>query len=289
VTEDHNLLLYDAASLELTRTIVGYNDEITDLKFIAAPPAGMAAPPAGISPGPSQLAVATNSDQIRLFDLARMGCRLLLGHTDVVLCLAASKSGSLLASASKDATVRLWDASSGRPVGRCVGHTDAIGAVAFGGKESAAAGKEAAGGPPLGIPAVLLSASKDRTMKRWDLSPLLGRGKQKAGGRDTAGGGPMELRCASTVLAHGKEVNALAVSPNDKLAISGSQDRSLKVWALGSGGETGGASADALSIGAEPLGVLKGHKRAVWACAFSPVDRVAASGSGDMTVRIALC
>ena len=34
-----------------------------------------------------------------------MGCRLLLGHADVVLALDVSKGGHLIASASKDATV----------------------------------------------------------------------------------------------------------------------------------------------------------------------------------------
>ena len=31
---------------------------------------------------------------------------------------------------------------------------------------------------------------------------------------------------------------------------------------------------------------LKGHKRAVWSVAFSPVDKVVASGSGDMTLKV---
>lgn len=35
VTEDHNLLVHDGASLGAKRTIVGYNDEITDLRYVA--------------------------------------------------------------------------------------------------------------------------------------------------------------------------------------------------------------------------------------------------------------
>jgi len=181
--------------------------------------------------GEMQLAVATNSEQVRLFDLADMGCRLLLGHADIVLALDASAGGGLIASASKDATVRLWDPATAQCVGRCVGHMDAVGAVGFGGKTGGRLAAGAADGPPL--PATLLSASKDKTLKKWDLSPLLagGGGGKKTKKKDpTAASGEEAptLSCLATVRAHPKEVNALAVAPNDRLAITGSQDRSLK-------------------------------------------------------------
>ena len=34
------------------------------------------------------------------------------------------------------------------------------------------------------------------------------------------------------------------------------------------------------------VGVLRGHKRGVWAVEFSPVDKCVASASGDQTVRL---
>ena len=40
-----------------------------------------------------QVAVATNSNQIRLFELRDMSCQLLFGHTDLVLALDVSADG----------------------------------------------------------------------------------------------------------------------------------------------------------------------------------------------------
>lgn len=47
----------------------------------------------------------------------------------------------------------------------------------------------------------------------------------------------------------------------------------MKLWSLGDG---------ELS----QLASLKGHKRAVWALAFSPIDKALASSSGDMTIKV---
>lgn len=62
VTEDHNLLVVDAASLKPLRTVVGYNDEITDIKYVRAGGGG------GGGEGMS-IAVATNSEQVLLLEL----------------------------------------------------------------------------------------------------------------------------------------------------------------------------------------------------------------------------
>ena len=43
------------------------------------------------------------------------------------------------------------------------------------------------------------------------------------------GGKPVAMRALTAVAAHDKDVNAVAVSPNDAFAVSASQDRTAKV------------------------------------------------------------
>ena len=82
------------------------------------------------------------------------------GHTGWVSAVAFSPSGSLLASASGDRTVRLWDVKTGREVQKLDGHTDSVSAVAF---------------SPSG--SLLASASRDETVRLWDVKT--GREVQK--------------------------------------------------------------------------------------------------------------
>jgi WD40 repeat protein len=49
----------------------------------------------------SSVAVATNSNSIKIHDVATWSCQLLYGHADTVLSLDVHSSGHLLASASK--------------------------------------------------------------------------------------------------------------------------------------------------------------------------------------------
>lgn len=95
ITNDQNILLYSISeSLRRVKQIVGYNDEIVDVRFIGE--------------NDDHLAVATNSEQIRVFNVNSQDCDLIYGHSDIVICLERSKDGSVLVSGSKDKTARLW-------------------------------------------------------------------------------------------------------------------------------------------------------------------------------------
>lgn len=82
----------------------------------------------------SSLAVATNSERVKVFERDSFSCQLLSGHSGIVLALDAGPDGSLLATSSRDNTVRLWSRNSASGHFECVamgtGHTHAVGAVA---------------------------------------------------------------------------------------------------------------------------------------------------------------
>ena len=206
VTADHNLVFHEARSLQARRCVAGNNDEITDIRCLRT------SAQEGTDKLPMRLAVATNSEQVKLFNTADMACTLLYGHSDVVLSLDVSQDGRMLASACKDCTARVWRTQDAACLAVCDGHVEAVGAVAFS-KRGAA----------------LLTASKDKTAKLWDLSALTANAAH-------ASEAPVQRpRAMSTVLAHAKEVNAVAIAPNDRLAVTASQDRSLKVWSVRDG------------------------------------------------------
>lgn len=138
--------------------------------------------------------------------------------------------------------VRVWDAQAGRCLAVGAGHVAAVSAVAASRKSHK----------------FVVSAAADKLLKVWDLSPLL---EAEAG----AQGAPAILKVTAATAAHDKDINSLAVSPNDALVASGSQDRTAKVWRLPS---------------LVPILTLRGHKRGVWSVEFSPIDQALITASG---------
>jgi U3 small nucleolar RNA-associated protein 13 len=269
VTVDHNLHWLHGGSLRRERVLVGYNDQIIDLKYLGR--------------DGRRVAVASNSPQVRIFSLADLGCEGVLEgqHTETVLSLDASPDGRWLLTGAKDRTACLWrvepcggaDATAGSTtmlattcVARYEGHTDAVSAVALTRRK---AGYERGG------VALAFSAGTDRTLKRWALQPQLHPPQQRrkqGGGEEEGEAGPVRVtEATASVLAHDKDINALAVAPNDALVASASQDKTVKLW-----------DTRRLAL----VGTLRGHKRGVWSVEFSPIDRCVVTGSGDRTVRL---
>ncbi|KAL6716421.1 U3 small nucleolar RNA-associated protein 13 [Lecanora helva] len=269
-------------SLPILRRISGTHDEIIDLAYV--------------TPDNSLLALATNSESIRLVSLANSipqasplteanyfgaDVALLQGHEDIVICLSVDSSGCWLATGSKDNTARLWkidhSLNSYQHHLTFTGHAESIGAVCI---KSTAPVKISSEASDIldNLPKFLLTGSQDRTIKRWNI-PRPDSSKESAFQ-------PSQARALYTRKAHDKDINAIALSPNGNIFASASQDRMVKIWSTEEG---------------EVQGILRGHRRGVWSVAFAPKDTPSISsedgsvgssrglvltGSGDKTVKI---
>lgn len=259
-TADHTLCVLNAATLAHEKLILGFNDEIVDLKAIQSGDA-------------VSLAMATNSEQLRIINMHTFDATLCHGHTATILCVSVSPDATLVATGSKDATVRVWDVVTGVCLATCEGHTSAVSALAWPCRAASFMHAEAGGA---GAVAWLTSGSADRTVKVWQLPALLRtlplpRGATWTSAAARACALKASPRTSASAVAHDKDINAIAVAPNDKMFATGSQDKTIKLWGVGD---------------LAPVATLRGHKRGVWAIAFSPTDQLLASASGDKTIRI---
>ncbi|MCZ1017128.1 hypothetical protein [Streptomyces noursei] len=214
----------------------------------------------------------------------------LLGHTGAVYLTSFSPNGRILATASYDRTVRLWDVSDRtrpRPLGEpLTGHTSWVSTAVF---------------SPDGH--TLASASDDGTFRLWDV-------------RDPAH--PRALGTPST--GHDGTIYLLAFSPDGKTLASATEDHIVRLWDVADPGRPRplgaltGHSAAVRSVAFSPDGrtlaaggddatirlwdmadrqhpepidtVLTGHSATVHSVAFSPDGHTLASGSADNTIRL---
>ncbi|KAJ1024684.1 hypothetical protein NDA13_004611 [Ustilago tritici] len=308
---DQNIVVRSLAKGELLRKerqLIGFNDEIVDLSLLSS--AGVEEVEVGKE---THLAVATNSRALRIYTLNESKdettAELLAGHTDIVLCLDTSPDMRLLASGAKDRSVRIWafvpacrlsnlfcsdyasadevgskvsrksttDAEDGEQGGEwvcvaiCSGHAESVGALSFARRPTS---------PGAAYAPFIATASQDRTVKLWDLSPL-----NTLLSSDSIISTPLQLKSLLTQRVHEKDINCLDISPNNSLLATGSQDRTAKIFSL-SFTPAKPKSRRPASARLSNLATLKGHKRGIWALRFSPVDLALATASGDKTVRL---
>ncbi|KAE8373474.1 WD40-repeat-containing domain protein [Aspergillus bertholletiae] len=264
--------------LPVIRRISGNDDDIIDLAYVG--------------PDRSMLALATNTESIRLVSVGRSGDRPsdkeeeyfgadiahLEGHDDIIICIDVDWSGHWLATGAKDNAARLWRLDPKTSTYTCfaamTGHAESLGAISFP-RVPPPANTPARNDPLNHPPQFLLTGSQDRTIKRWDTGKLAPLSSSK----------PHSPKAVFTRKAHDKDINALDVNPTSTLFASASQDRTVKIW-----------SAEEGSV----VGILRGHKRGVWSARFAPHGTPVISsstqsstnrglivtGSGDKTVKL---
>ena len=204
----------------------------------------------------------------------------LKGHTDLVINVAISAKGKLLASSSYDGTARLWDIVSGREVQQLIGYDSGVYNFAF---------------SPDGklVASFIEDGNPGKTVQLWDV---------------TTG---MEVQ---ELYGHERFVDSVAFSSDGKLIASASSD-TIRLWDVASGTEVGQrqgyqwlrsnitfspdgklfalGNSDHIVIvklwdiasGTE-VRQLQGHRNSVCSVAFTPDSKLLVSGSHDETVRL---
>lgn len=230
--------------------------------------------------------------EIRILDLAGKTIGSLKGHSETIESLSLSKDGKIIASASEDATAKLWDIAGMKEGIGFKGHTKPILAVALSpdGKKAATASDDGsvkiwdiADGKDLAtIKSEVVETKVDPKTKKEDKKTVPGRAFTSLafspdGKTLVAGNLDGEIRFidvdagkdVASQKAHGG-VWAIAFSPDGQKIATGGWDQLIKIW----------------DPAGKELATIKAHDRTVTALAFSPDNQFLASGGFDQLIKI---
>lgn len=154
--------------------------------------------------GTRMVAAGTTTGAVRLFRIdTGENTTTFSGHRSGVNVVRYARGGSLLASGGQNGDVVVWDVVAERGLYRLRGHRDAATDLAFVYSDMDVGISE--------TPRVLLSSSKDSTIKAWDLETQ---------------------HCVQTLMGHRSEVWSIDIDDRCRRLVSGASDREVRLWSL---------------------------------------------------------
>ncbi|MEH1850167.1 MAG: AAA family ATPase, partial [Nostoc sp.] len=197
------------------------------------------------------------------------------GHAKAVNGVSFSSDGKMLASASDDKTVKLWNTATGQEIHTLSGHIAKVSGISF---------------SPNGR--MLATASFDKTVKLWNtatgkvINTLIGHKSPVSGVSFSPDSKILATANSNNTvklwdIATGKEihilsghtnwVNSVSFSPDGKMLASASNDGTVKLWDTATG---------------KVINTLTGDGSWVYGVSFSPDGKMLASASRDKTVKL---
>jgi WD40 repeat protein/TPR repeat protein len=199
----------------------------------------------------------------------------LFGHGDFVNSAAYSPDGTRIVSASRDKSIRIWDARTGVQLAIFLGHSDRVISADF---------------SPDG--ARIVSASRDKTGRVWDARSgaqlVVLKGHEAVvthaayspdGARIVTASADKSARIwdahtgapLATLNGHADVVASAVYSPDGTRIVTASADKTARIWDARSGA---------------PVALLSGHEAGLNTAVYSPDGGRIATAANDGTVRI---
>jgi WD40 repeat protein len=230
--------------------------ERTKIEIVPNNPHSLGIKSAAVSRDGKRLVSGGRDNTVKLWDAATGRLlRTFEGHSDYVTSVAFSPDGARLLSGSDDKTLKLWDAASGQLIRSWEAQLHDVTAVAFApdGRYLLSAG----------------SGDMDSSVKLWDAQS--GQLVRMFGAYAT-----YELEGTkwhgSVQGRHTNSVNSVAFSTDGTRLVSGSDDKTVKLWDVSSG---------------QLIRTLEGHSSRVRSVAYSPDgSRVLSGGTRDGELRL---
>jgi len=238
----------------MIQIIQGHNDRINSV---------------AVTPDGKFILSASNDRTVRLWRAEDATCiQIFRGHSNRVNIIAVTPDSQFIVSGSKDCTLKLWNLQNGDCLRTFKGHSDTVNTVAISVDGSYA-----------------VSGSSDCDLRRWDIRTgeclQIFKGHPACGDRD---GLNSLIRSSNSEFSyhdfignlgfaktyneddfnffgHADPVTVVALSPNGRFLLSGSEDNTLRLWNIKTGecfwifgGHNGGAKFGVHNMAVTPNG-----------------------------------
>ncbi|KAK6191422.1 hypothetical protein SNE40_003116 [Patella caerulea] len=193
---DMMIKLWDFQGFECLKTMFGHDHNVSSITFM---------------PSGDFIVSASRDKTIKMWEVATGYCvKTFTGHREWVRMVRVNKDGSLLASCSNDQTVRVWVVATKECKAELREHEHTVECIAWAPEsaypsigEAGGADAKKSSGP------FLISGSRDKTMKMWDISSGL---------------------CLFSLVGHDNWVRGIVFHPGGLFILSASDDKTLRVW-----------------------------------------------------------
>eukprot|EP01126_Amoeba_proteus_P031980 TRINITY_DN3126_c0_g1_i6.p1 TRINITY_DN3126_c0_g1~~TRINITY_DN3126_c0_g1_i6.p1 ORF type:complete len:1516 (+),score=323.93 TRINITY_DN3126_c0_g1_i6:167-4549(+) len=221
-SDDYTINIWEVGTGKIIRTLKGHDSAVRSVSF---------------DPQGKMIVSASRDNTLRIWD-SRNGRQVatLKGHTDWITSCSYNPSGKRIVSCGWDNTVRLWNPKKTEPIATMEGHDSSVACAKFtrDGKNIVSCGYDnkikiwdaesatelttlsghtsRVNGITQNSDNLIASVSDDATIRLWD---------------------PLSATEVQTLVGHSGAVRSASFHSTRKTIISGSDDRSMKVWDIG--------------------------------------------------------